>query len=383
MQRYDFVLVGGGIVGACLAEELAGTGASVAVLDAGDEAGHASVRAAGVAVPSLRYVTDLEFYRWLQRARLRLDTDIERLEPRYGAFSLTRPILRMLRLAEVHQYAAALEAAGVTGWLDPGALAGDLARGLADGLAQGLTAGLRLSYERRRFLYDENGLMVDGARYLAAVRRRCLDLGVAWRQRTTVLEVGDGAALVTSAGTVRADRTVITAGAWSGTAGLAGKGVPVYPQRGQLVTIASEETLPLIFSSICYLAPGVDGEIIAGATEEDAGFDDRCDVSGITRLLRFAAATMPSLLSATPTALRSGLRPVSATGRPLIGRVPGEAGRGGRLWVASGHAGHGLISARLTAESVAAALTTGTWFDLPASMCPSRAAEARACASTT
>ncbi|MFD7614038.1 NAD(P)/FAD-dependent oxidoreductase [Streptomyces sp. NPDC059828] len=353
----DFTLIGGGIVGACLAEELSRSGASVVVLDSGDEPGHATNRAAGVAVPSLRYLVDREFYDWLRIAKRDLDADVTRLEPEYGAFSVARPILRALRETDVETYGEVLAGLGVGAWVE------------ADALADA-TPGLRLP-STRRYLLDPDGLMVDGRRYLDAVRRRCLAQGVEWRQGVTVREVreeGPTVSVVTADGTLHADRVVITAGAWSSGKGLA-EATGVRPQRGQMAVLRTEEELSCILSSAYYLAPGVGGDVIVGATEEDAGFAEHVTTQGIAQLLRFATTAMPGLAESVPVELRAGLRPVSGTGRPLAGALPGNE----RIFLSAGHAGHGLLSARATGKGMAAGLVGDDWEALPYSMCPSHA----------
>ncbi len=353
----DFALVGGGIVGACLAEELSGRGASVVVLDAGQEPGQATNRAAGVAVPSLRYLTDPEFYGWLQHAKQDLDADVARLEPEHGAFSVARPILRALRATDADAHGEALESAGAGRWI-----AGDELAAAAPGLK--LPAG-------RRYLLDDGGLMVDGRRYLDAVRRRCLTQGVTWTQGRAVREVReerDAVSLVTDEDTITADRVVITAGAWTSGKGLA-EATGVRPQRGQMAVLRSDEKLSCILSSAYYLAPGVGDDIIVGATEEDSGFAEHVTTQGIEQLLRFATTAMPGLTESVPVEVRAGLRPVSGTGRPLAGAVPGRK----RVFMSAGHAGHGLLSARCTGKGMAAGLIEDDWDALPYSMCPNHA----------
>ncbi|MER5359003.1 FAD-dependent oxidoreductase [Streptomyces sp. NPDC002785] len=353
----DFTLIGGGIVGACLAEELSASGASVLVLDSGDEPGHATNRAAGVAVPSLRYLVDREFYDWLRTAKRYLDADVARLEPEYGAFSVARPILRALRETDVETYGEVLDGLGVGTWVEGDAL-------------KDATPGLKLP-SSRRYLLDPDGLMIDGRRYLDAVRRRCLAQGVDWRQGVTVREVreeGTYSCVVTADGTLRADRVVITAGAWSSGKGLA-EATGVRPQRGQMAVLRTEEELNCILSSAYYLAPGVGDDVIVGATEEDAGFAEHVTTQGIAQLLRFATTAMPGLGESVPVELRAGLRPVSGTGRPLAGALPGHE----RIFLSAGHAGHGLLSARATGKGMAAGLVGDDWEALPYSMCPSHA----------
>ncbi|GGM73496.1 glycine oxidase ThiO [Lentzea pudingi] len=343
----DFAVVGGGIAGACLAEELALGGATVTVLDAGTEAGRATRQAAGVAVPSARYLSDPDFYAWLCGARSHLDADISRLEPESGPFSVARPILRALRAEQS-------------------------ADGLGDGLVEhadlsAVAPGLRLP-ETRRY-HRSDGLMVDGGRYLDAVHDAAVALGVDWRQDVEVLDLAeteDHVTLTTSRGVVEARHVVLATGAWTST--VLAPGIGVRPQRGQMLRIDTGTDLPCILSSAFYLAPAVNGGIIVGATEEDAGFAEHTTVAALHRLLGFALAVLPDIGEARPAELRAGLRPVTPDGRPFVGRVPGR----NRVFVNAGHAGHGLLSARATSVGLAAGLLHDEWDDLPRNFCPSR-----------
>ena len=354
-HRYDFVLVGGGLVGACLAEELATGGASVLVADSGTEPGHATARAAGVAVPSLRYVGG-EFYGWLVAARHALENDIARLEPRHGPFSLARPIVRLLGEADLQALTCGTDNPAV-------------GRPLADPDLAALAPGARMPAGRRPFIV-EDGLLVNGRAYLRAVYEAAAAAGVRWRQGATVHAVEDdvpGMLIRCIDGTTaRADRVVLTAGAWTG---LLAPQVPVVPQRGQLAVLGSAAGLSCILSGRLYLSPLPGGGLVVGATEENAGFTDHCTAGSVAGLLAYAVRTMPGLANAEVSELRAGLRPHSSTGLPLVGRVPGHR----RLFAAAGHAGHGLISSRLTAQGLAAGLLHGNWDQLPERFCPTKA----------
>jgi len=354
-QRYDIAIVGGGLVGACLAEELAWLGVRVAVVDAGSDPGHATAQAAGVAVPSLRYLGDAPFCQWLHLAREALVQDILRLEPEHGSFSLARPILRALRPQDLGLLPDGVDS--------PGLGAPVPSSELAD-----LRPVPRLTEDRVAFLALD-GLVVGGRAYLLAVQAAAMQSGVEWFQGRSVTEIEDGtegAILRFSNGSpLRADRVVVAAGAWTGQL----VPVPVGPQRGQLVVLDSATQLGYILSSRLYLAPLPTGEIVVGATEEDTGFVQECTAGGVAGLLSFAVRTMPELTHAAVRATRAGLRPVSATGRPLIGKVPGRQ----RLFVAAGHGGHGLLTSRLTGRGMAAGLVHGDWDQVPLQMCPAEA----------
>jgi glycine oxidase len=162
---------------------------------------------------------------------------------------------------------------------------------------------------------------------------------------------------------VTADRVVVTAGAWTGLL----TGLPIRPQRGQLVLLdAPTVRLESIVSGRLYVAPLPAGGLLVGATEEEAGFDDRTTAGGVAGVLAHGLRMFPELAAATVVAPRSGLRPVSGSGRPLVGRVPGRQ----RVYVAAGHGGYGLISARETARGAAAGLALGDWDRLPEDFCP-------------
>jgi glycine oxidase len=362
----DLVVVGGGLVGACLAEELATREADVIVLDARGEPGHATGKAAGVAVPSLRYLLDEAFYGWLSRGQAALEHDLARLEPANGVFSLTQPVMRLLTAGDV----AALPAHRLTA---------SIGRPAEETEVAALAPGLRIPEDRQPYLV-ERGLTVRGISYLQAVRRAAIGAGARWLQERKVTQIREGESGVevtcTDGTQVTADRAVVTAGAWTGKL----VDVPVVPQRGQLVLLdATRSQLDCIVSGRHYLAPLPGGGLLVGATEEDAGFDESSTAGSVAGLLAFALRLLPGLASATVLENRSGLRPVTPTGYPVTGRAPGQR----RVYVAAGHAGHGLISARLTAQGMAAGLEGGDWTGLPEEFCPRSPAPAPATATAT
>ncbi len=354
-RNCDVVVVGGGLVGACLAEELAAAGRKVVVLDAGPEPGHASGKAAGVAVPSLRYLLDPQFYRWLAEGQSALTADLQRLEPEHGSFSRVQPVMRLLTEADV---------AAVSG-LEQASAAGDP---VDEAEVARLAPGLRIPEDRRPYVVD-GGLTVRGTSYLQAVRTAAVRAGVDWQQgrsASAIEESGTGAQVRCLDGTrFAADRVVVTAGAWTGQL----VDVPVVPQRGQLVLLdISGLPLNCIVSARHYLAPLPGGGLLVGATEEDAGFDERSTAASVTGVLAFALRLMPGLGAAAVLENRAGLRPVTATGYPVAGRAPGYR----RVYVAAGHAGHGLLTARVTARGMVAGLERGDWNALPESFCPAQ-----------
>ncbi|RKN44092.1 FAD-dependent oxidoreductase [Streptomyces hoynatensis] len=385
--------MGGGIVGACLAEELALAGAAVLVVDAGREPGHATGHAAGVAVPSLRHLGDPVLYGWLDAARGTLAEELARLAAGHPPFSRREPIVRCLPAAEAAAVLASAAGPALGERIGPAEL-------------RELLPGARVPEGQDLFRSPE-GLMVDGRAYLEAVCHGGLAAGVDWRQGSAAVEVspaergGRPGVRLHCGEVVRGGRVVIAAGAWSGrllpgpgprgapagapahgpaadaadvpAGGPAGEGARraaaapwVAPQRGQLVVLRCERPPRCVLSSRFYLAPLPSGSVVVGATEEDAGFAARTSLAGTARLLAFALRTVPGLAEAEVCETRAGLRPTTRNGRPLVGELPGAPG----VFVATGHAGHGLLTARHTARGVAAGLLREDWSGVPAEFSP-------------
>ena len=98
-----------------------------------------------------------------------------------------------------------------------------------------------------------------------------------------------------------------------------------------------------------YLVPKGDGRLIVGATEDDAGFDQRVTAHGVGALIdiieSFGLSRHPLYLEQ----VWAGLRPKSDDGAPILGPWPEREG----LYVANGHYRNGVLLSPITAEIVA------------------------------
>jgi glycine oxidase len=146
-----------------------------------------------------------------------------------------------------------------------------------------------------------------------------------------------------------ADAVVIAAGSWSGS--LSVPAVPVRPIRGQIV----ELRLPrppvsrIVWAEGCYLVPWADGTVLAGATSEDAGFDESISVEATDRLVAAGRSLVPAMAAAQVGDVRVGLRPAMPDELPVIG--PSSTMDG--VYFATGHYRHGVLLAPLTAKLMA------------------------------
>ncbi len=317
----DVLVVGGGVVGAALAEELARRGARVSVLDRGEPGGGTSVRSFGLvdvleplppAVLRLRSQAVAETAAWVQAhdlgARVAWDP-CGSVTPVRGAGEA-----RALQAALPAFAAAGVRAA----WWSRAELAAHEPH-----LAPDLLGGLHLP----------DDACLDPVAYVAALQAAARGAGVRWEQadvRTLRARGGGWDAVLADGRAFRARRAVIAAGVWSPTLL---PGLPVRPVRGTVLTTEPGPRLLRHYTPILRQLP--DGRCWIGGSQEDAGYALDPDPTVVARLRAAAIAQLPALEGLAVTAVRTGLRPMPPGGLPLAGPWPGAQG----LFVAVTHSG--------------------------------------------
>lgn len=203
-----------------------------------------------------------------------------------------------------------------------------------------------------------SGLMVPGDRavdnreLLRRLSSSAYEAGVGFI-REPVRSVRSGT--VELAGSVlRCDLAVIAAGAWSGGLHPA-LASAVRPVKGEILRLrARPGALPppahtvraVVESHPVYLVPRAGDELVVGATQYEAGFDDEVTAGGVRDLLLYAERVMPGIGEYGLTESAAGLRAGSRDNLPLIGWL--EPG----VLVAAGHHRNGLLLAPITADAV-------------------------------
>jgi glycine oxidase len=185
--------------------------------------------------------------------------------------------------------------------------------------------------------------------------RAAADLGAIIREGAAIdrlLIEGDRIAGVAIADEpIHADQVVIANGSWAaGWSSTLELPIPIRPMRGQLLALRTAAT-PLrtvVAAGDRYALTKPDGSTIVGTTVEDVGFDSRPTAAGIASLLTLAPQLAPRLADATFVGAWAGLRPGTADGMPLIGRLPGWRG----VILAGGHFRNGILLAPITGEVV-------------------------------
>jgi glycine oxidase len=351
-RSYDAVVVGGGVVGLSCAWRLAQRGARVAVLDASDPPAGATRVAAGMLAP----VGELAFG---EPELLRMTLTAAELYPdfiaeleatsgrstgyaRHGALHVALDRDEATELRRVHQLQRSLGLGAE--WLAPGRCR-ELEPGLTPSFHGGVHAPGEAAVDPRALirallqaLEAEGAELLFGTEAVAAVLEH---------ERLAGVRTGGGEEL-------RAEVTILAAGAWSGQAGWLPEQArpPVRPVKGQILELrARDGSAPcerIVASERIYLVPRPDGRLIAGATVEEQGFDTAVTAGGVHELLREAYRLLPDVAEMELVEAAAGLRPATPDNLPLVGPAPLD----GLFW-ATGHYRNGILLAPLAAKELA------------------------------
>jgi glycine/D-amino acid oxidase-like deaminating enzyme len=317
--KLNVVVIGGGVFGACAAYRLARTGARVTLVERDEPGQHASARNPGNLNPILANKTELiplaleslQLHRALadelrgaglqyalgpvRRVLVAFDDqdraeleETERLFARYPGFPTQRLGRRALREVEPR---------------------------LSDLIVEGLQIDGNESLDSAGF----NAALVEGARKAGAKILRAT--------AQSIDSAGHGVSAVeTDRGRIECDILVLATGPWvAEVAEWLGFELVVEPVKGELLrmrlgppTIARDFTHGLI----SLYRRGAD-EVWVGVTRERCGFDETPTAGARKALLEGAARLLPAIREAVVREHVASLRPMTATGLPIVGRIPG------------------------------------------------------------
>ncbi|QDU96776.1 glycine oxidase ThiO [Lignipirellula cremea] len=331
------LLIGGGVIGLSLARVLAGEGVQVTVLDRGPLGREASWAGAGILPPSsnlpgahpferLRTLANQLHPQWA--AELQEETGLDNGFRRSGGIYLARSVGEAASLK-------GLQGVFADEHIEVESLTPDAAAQLEPVLRPLVDAGqLRAAF----LLPGET--QIRNPVHLQALIASCQLRGVELRPHVEALNFdiyGDRIqAVETSAGRMEVDLVCLTAGAWSQQLlQQLGARTSILPIRGQMILyrLPQRAFTHVLNEGPRYLTPRDDGRVLAGSTEEEAGFDKSNTAEGVADLRAFAETIVPALREAVIEKTWAGLRPAVFDGFPYMGPIP-------RLTNAFASAGH-------------------------------------------
>ena len=340
----DVVVIGGGIIGCMTAYLLARSGATVTILEADSVGSHASgfafgemgaLEGAGIPDPLLGFSV------WSHQRHVSLAAELQEVSGVDPIFHLGARIKLALQLEEASDYKKSLE------WQ----------KDIADFKARWLDAEDIVKAEPQANpdclggVYSENAGSVEPYRYTLAAAQAAEKLGVEMvlrRARGLIKDGGRCLGVQVDGGQINAGAVALAMGPWTGQAAEWCKTpdlepcLPVTPLKGQILRLqhASHQVKSSIYYKGSYVSSKPDGLIWAGTTEEEVGFDEETTGEARDKIMHDLLAMAPALADAELVRQTACLRPLSADGMPIVGRVPGwenlyvgtGAGRKGILW---------------------------------------------------
>jgi octopine oxidase subunit B len=368
-REYEFAVIGGGLVGAAIGWGLARLGKKIALLDEGDVAWRASrgnfalvwVQGKGLGMPDYAAWTCRSADGWAElAAALAEETGLDVAFQRPGGFALC------LSGAELEERADAMRRLhnqpGMIAYpyeVMDGARVRTMLPAAGPEVAGGVFSPLDGQCNSLRLL-----------RALHAGLQRHTGTYLPQHVVERIAPAGEGFALETSGGEVRAGRIVLAAG--NGNARLApmvGLAAPVRPQRGQV--IVTERAEPFLDHPVLSVRQTDEGTVMIGSSTEEVGFDDQVGTPVLAAIAARAVRMFPCLGCLNVVRTWAALRVMSPDGFPIYDQSPAHPG----AFLATCHSGvtlaanHALALPPMLAAGLLGAelaVFTGKRFDVPA-----------------
>lgn len=348
--NYDFLIVGGGVIGLSLAWELAQHQARVCVVDRGPLGKEASWAGAGMVPPGAvqshwkiaNALEQLEGYsqtlhgEWHKKL-----LDLTGIDNEYRQCGGIQLALDENEAAALDEKVARWQALGIDCQSVDRTTLADLEPAMAS-RANDFVRAYCLPVEAQ----------IRNPRYLQALVAACRSAGVELRPQTQVADFeitnGQVTEVNTDNGSLHTNQVCLASGSWSGLlASKLGLELPIRPIRGQIALLDGQPEMLKrnINVGARYLVPRADGHLLIGSTQEDVGFDKQTTDDGINGLRKFAASVCPATENLPVSKTWSGLRPGTGDGLPYLGRLSALD----NAWLATGHFRAGLQLSPATA----------------------------------
>jgi glycine oxidase len=349
VETFDVAIIGGGLIGASIAFELAAEKLRVIVLDRQEAGREASWAAAGMLSPAPDSDRDIPL--------VPLGRESLKLYPQFAAAvqeasgeptSYTREgtveiFLTPHAEAERDSTVAACHGLGI----GAESVSLDDARRLEPSIGPAARAAAWLSEEgtvEPRSLTE--AVLTAARRRSVEIRSNCAVTGM--------LRAGDRCEGVVADGKeIPARHVVLAAGCFSVAVtsenNFLARYAPTRPVRGQMMALRGDAVglRRVLRSEKGYLVPQRSGRILAGSTSEEVGFEKQVTPAGLRQVLNAAVELCPALAGAEVLETWAGLRPGTPDDLPILGPTDIDG-----LLIATGHYRNGILLAPVTAKLI-------------------------------
>jgi glycine oxidase len=336
---HDVIVIGGGVIGLSIARELAGR-KSVLLLDRGATGQGTSRAAAGMLTPLSDADDQGPFFQLCRVSQALYGRFIQELQSESG-LDTGYSAEGVLSLASTDEAADTLKRRYE--WQKKAGFEVEL---LFEESVRKIEPLITAPVKAAIFFRGESSVT---PRWLVnALRESCFQRGVEIRTGLRVERISENRVHLDHTA-LQAANIVIASGVWSKELAGLDPPIPVYPRKGQILSLGMPPGAfrRMVIWGHSYFVPRSTGELVVGATNEDAGFDLSTTPAGLGRLLMDAQQISSHVGSYPILETWTGLRPATPDGLPILGpsAIPG-------VFYATGHYRNGVLLAPITAVIV-------------------------------
>jgi glycine oxidase len=351
MKTFDVSIAGGGLIGGAIAFELARAGLHVALFDRQQPGEGSSWAAAGILSPAPENAGMISTVP-LGRTSLRLYPEFVAAVEESSGQSVgyrARGTLEALFSTDAQEKLSTIIALHHGLGLKAEAISAEDAREMEPVLSPELEAAV---FRPDEACVDNRALTKA---VLTAAERNGVKIFVASNVQSIFKNGGRCEGFLVDGEKVQSRWTVIAAGCCSAEIEGASRYAPVRPAKGQMIALRAEDFSieRVLWSDDVYLVPRNDGRILAGATVEYVGFDEKVTVGAVHKIMTAALQLAPALADAQIEETWAGLRPDAPDHLPIIGPTDLDG-----LVLATGHFRSGILLAPITAQLIREWITT-------------------------
>ncbi len=345
MNKFDQIVVGGGIIGCTIACELRKAKQKVAVVERSVPGSEASVAAAGMLAPHAGPLLRTPFFNLLRESLALYPQFVQEVEGETGLETEFRNSgLFYLAFDEEDEKALAekmdwQEKSGVEAeWV-----AGEHIRKKEPSVGRNVRKGL----------YFPEDCQIDNIKLVNAIGQWAKKLGVEFilgSPATKIwMEEDHLRGIITGREKIESPVVINAAGSWADFDRSLPFEIPIKPARGQILVLKHHHPLfkHMLYTRRIYVVNREDGRMIVGSTVESVGYDKNVTVKGLYKLLRGLVEINPELGFLSFQQCWAGLRPRSKDNLPILSKSPIEG-----LFLATGHFRNGILLAPLTARLI-------------------------------